>query len=265
MKTRKKNILVIILLIIILLTIFLWIRNKSSRDFPEIQSDGVLNIVTEYNSVDYYVSGDSIAGFQYELCKYIEKCSGLTVHIYLENNLDICINKLEDNAYDIIARNIPVTNDNKAFLSFTVPIAQNKQILLQRKETPGDSVPLIRNQIDLANKTIYIPQHSPSILRLRNLSEEIAEPIYIKEISDYTAEELIYMVAYKEIDYAVIDKELALKNSANFPEIDIDTDISFTQNQAWAVRKTSPALLDSLNSWIQRKGAPGTLYLINDK
>jgi membrane-bound lytic murein transglycosylase MltF len=228
-----------------------------SRDFNKIKSSGVINVVTEYNSVNYYVSGDSIAGFQYELCKYIEQCSGLTVKIHLENNLDECIKKLEDKTYDIIARNIPITNENKEFLSFTIPITQNKQVLVQRKKTTDDAVPFIRNQIDLANQTVYVPQHSPCILRLRNLSEEIAEPIYIKEISDYTAEELIYMVAYKTIDYAVIDKELALKNSANFPEVDMDTDISFTQYQAWAVRKTSPVLLDSLNCWIRTKLGEG--------
>jgi membrane-bound lytic murein transglycosylase MltF len=243
------------LLFVLLLIVILIIRLKKKeddqeRDFPQIKSSGVINIVTEYNSVDYYVSGDTLAGLQYELCKYIEMRSGLSTEIFLENNLDVCIKGLENKTYDIIARNIPITNDNKQFLSFTIPITQNKQVLVQRKAEEGDSVPFIRNQIDLANKIVYIPQNSPNILRLRNLSEEIAEPVHIKEVEKYSAEQLIYMVAFREIDYAVVDKELALKNRALFPLIDIETDISFTQLQAWAVRKTSPVLLDSLNNWI---------------
>jgi membrane-bound lytic murein transglycosylase MltF len=69
----------------------------------------------------------------------------------------------------------------------------------------------------------------------------------------YTQEQILYMVAYKQIDYAVVDKRIALKNKKLFPEIDMETDISFTQLQAWAVRKNSPILLDSLNCWISYK------------
>ena len=36
------------------------------------------------------------------------------------------------------------------------------------------------------------------------------------------------------------------------PEIDIATDISFTQIESWVVRIDSPVLLDSLNSWLSR-------------
>jgi membrane-bound lytic murein transglycosylase MltF len=223
------------------------------RDLPEIKESGVLNVVTEYNSVDYYLSGDSIAGLQYELCKYIEKCSGLEVKIFLENNLKTCIQKLEDNTYDIIALNIPITKESKKEMAFTVPITQNKQVLIQRKPIEKEDAPLIRNQIDLAFKTIVIPKNSPCILRLRNLSEEIAEPIYIKEMEGYTQEQILYMVAYKQIDYAVVDKGIALKNKDVFLGIDMETDISFTQLQAWAVRKNSPVLLDSLNNWISSK------------
>jgi membrane-bound lytic murein transglycosylase MltF len=58
------------------------------------------------------------------------------------------------------------------------------------------------------------------------------------------------MVSDNCIDYAVIDNEIALKNLQLFSNIDIKIDISFTQFQAWAVRKSAPVLLDSLNNWL---------------
>jgi membrane-bound lytic murein transglycosylase MltF len=247
---KITGLLAAIAVTILLLSYLLKGKNDSLRDFPDIEKGGTLNIVTEYNSVDYYECRDTIAGLQYDLCKYIEQRSGLAVEIFIENNLDACIKGLENYTYDVIARNIPITNENKEQLSFTVPISQSKQVLVQRKPTKDDTIPLIRNQIDLAGKVVYAPQNSSGILRLRNLSEEIAETIHIQEIEEYSAEELIYMVAWKEIDYAVVEKELALKNKDSFPVIDVETDISFTQLQAWAVRKTSPVLLDSLNRWI---------------
>lgn len=250
--------LLILLISIILLIVYSlpivkeWKKTKTKRDLPEIRVKKTLNVVTEYNSIDFHVADDSLAGFQYELCRYIAQRSELSIHLYLENDLETSIRKLESNAYDVIAQSIPITNENKKFLAFTIPIAHSKQVLVQRKRTDSDpdSVLFIANQLDLANQTVYVTNNSPAILRLNHLSEEIAEPIYIKEIAHYTSEQLIYMVDKKDIDYAVVDKEIALKNADLFPNLDYNTDITFTQLQAWALRKTSPILLDSLNVWI---------------
>jgi ABC-type amino acid transport substrate-binding protein len=220
-------------------------KRVSARDLPEIMKDKTLNVVTELDSED------SIAGFQYELCKYIGKRSDLTVQIISENNFDLCIKGLQNNTYDIIARNIPITNENKQYLAFTVPVTVGNQVLVQRKSDEPDSTQIfIHNQIDLADKTIYVIKNSAATLRLRNLSEEIAESIHIREISDNSSEHLIYMVCDREIDYAVVDKTLAQKIASQLPEIDYGMDIGFNQLQAWAVRPSSPVLLDSLNVWI---------------
>lgn len=60
------------------------------------------------------------------------------------------------------------------------------------------------------------------------------------------------MVASGEIEYTVSDEKVALQLSEELPEIDIETDISFTQIESWAIRKDSPILLDSINSWLTR-------------
>jgi membrane-bound lytic murein transglycosylase MltF len=60
------------------------------------------------------------------------------------------------------------------------------------------------------------------------------------------------MVASGEIEYTVCDEKVALQLSEELPEIDIETDISFTQIESWAVRIDSPILLDSVNSWLSR-------------
>ncbi|MDR1633280.1 MAG: transporter substrate-binding domain-containing protein [Dysgonamonadaceae bacterium] len=253
MNKKKLLFLFIIPLGLTLLTIFLLYNFKHSekRDLPEIMKDKTLNVVMESNSVDYFVSGDSIAGFQYKLCKYIEERSGLSVQIFSESNFDLCIKGLQNNTYDIIARNIPITNENKKYFSFTVPITISKQVLIQRKPDEKDSMQIfIHNQIDLADKTIYVLQNSAAILRLKNLSEEIAEPVHIREVSDNSSENLIYMVCAKEIDYAVVDEALAKKIASQLPEIDYSMDIGFNQLQAWALRLSSPVLSDSLNIWI---------------
>ena len=250
---RKRLITLFSLIFVAMILVSLLIQRSEEilpRDYPEIQKFGVLNVSMEYNTSDYYLADDSIVGMQYELCKYISERSGLDVNILLENNLGTSIEYLKNQTVDIIARNIPVTVENRNELNFTVPVRKSKQVLIQRKRNPENDSTYISNQIQLAHKTIYLPEGSTAILRIKNLSDEIAEPIYIKEIKEYAQEQILYMVAFGEIDYAVIDREIALMNQTMFPEIDLHVDISFTQLQAWAVRKDSPVLLDSLNIWI---------------
>ena len=105
---------------------------------------------------------------------------------------------------------------------------------------------------DLAQKTLYIPEDSPALLRLQNLGHEIGDTIYVVEDELYSTEQLMIMVAKGDIDYAVCDQQIARMTQKNLPEVDILTDVSFTQLQSWAVRKDSPVLLDSLNSWLQQ-------------
>ena len=59
------------------------------------------------------------------------------------------------------------------------------------------------------------------------------------------------MVAHGDINYAVCDESIALASIDSFPQLDIHTDISFTQFYSWGISKKSPVLLDSLNSWLK--------------
>lgn len=224
--------------------------DKKHTDMSDIRERGQVNIVTNYNSVSYYASGDTICGFTYEMLNELKKTTNLKLHISVENNIEKCIKGLEEGEYDIIAQNIPVNESLKYRLSFTKPIIRNKLVLVQRIPEKDEDRNIIRNHLKLAKTTIYVPHSSPAILRLKNLSNEIGDTIYIKEDSLYDASELIMKVASKEIDYTVCDVIIAQKLKKTIHEIDIKTDIGFTHLEAWAVRNTSPLLLDSLNYWI---------------
>jgi membrane-bound lytic murein transglycosylase MltF len=247
-KSKKVLILYIVILLIAMFTLYRSVRH-SIRDYSEIHSEGILRIVTEYNQTGYFVSGDTIEGFQYELSQAISEVSGLEVQIFLEMSLAESFIGLNNQKYDIIARNIPVTSEIKENYLFTDPVVFNKQVLVQRTTEANDSIPPVRNQLELAQKTLYIPANSPALLRIQNLQHEIGDTIYIVEENRYSSEQLIIMVAKGDIDYAVCDLQIATIAKKQFPEIDIDTDISFTQLQSWAVRKESVILLDSLNHW----------------
>ena len=68
----------------------------------------------------------------------------------------------------------------------------------------------------------------------------------------YGTEQLIAMVAHGDIDYAVCEAGIAQALLSDFPQLDINTQISFNQFYAWGVSKQSPVLLDSLNHWLHQ-------------
>ena len=138
MKSRKLLVVYIVLLACVLIAMFrLWPYKQEPvppRDYPEIKSEGILRMVTEYNQSGYYVAGDTIEGFQYELSQAIAALSGLEVQTQLEMSLAESFKQLSDNQCDVIARNIPITSDIKEDYLFTDPIVFNKHWCNARKK-----------------------------------------------------------------------------------------------------------------------------------
>lgn len=220
------------------------------RDYAEIKQSDTLKVVTEYNSLSYFVDGDTLAGFHYELVHAFARDKGLKVKLTPEMSFEKRLQGLGDGTYDLIACDISVTSELKDTIALTEPILLNKQVLVQRKGEPGDST-YISNQLELAHKTLNVVKSSPAILRIQNLSNEIGDTIYIREIEKYGCEQLLAMVAHGDIDYAVCDESIAKASADSLPQLDINTAISFTQFYAWGASKQSPALLDTLNHWLR--------------
>lgn len=220
------------------------------RDYPEIAAEKIIRVATEYNSISFYVDGDSISGFHYELIEAFARNHGWEVAITPEMSFDKRLEGLAEGEFDVIAYGILATSELKDSLLLTNPIVLNKEVLVQRKATSPDDSLFVKSQLDLAGKTLNVVKGSPSVLRIRNLGNEIGDTIYIKEIDKYGPEQLIALVAHGDIDYAVCDESIARAVADSLPQIDISTDISFTQFYSWGVSKQSPVLLDSLNAWL---------------
>ena len=258
MKKHRKFILPAIIGLCLIAYVFFQARRAKhdpgqlSRDYPQIAAEGVIHAVTEYNYTSYYVDGDTMAGFHYELMQAFAQSHGLKSKISAEMAFDKQLEGLANGKYDLIAHGILATSELKDSLLLTIPIVLNRQVLVQRKDTTGNDSLFIKSQLGLAGKTVHVVKGSPSILRIHNLSNEIGDTIYINEIEKYGAEQLIAMVAHGDIDYAVCDESVASSLADSLPQVDISTAIGFTQFHAWAVSKQSPILLDSLNCWLKK-------------
>lgn len=225
-------------------------NEPAPRSYEEIIRSGVLRAVTEYNSISYHAQADSIGGLHYELLQAFAESKGLKTEITPEMSVEKRIEGIQLGIYDLLANNVLISSERKDSLLFTSPILLSRQVLVQRKPTEMNDQNYINSLLDLAGKTVHVVKESPSILRIHNLSNEIGDTIYIKEIEKYGQEQLLAMVAAGDIDYAVCDESIALTAANDLPRLDFETTISFTQFYSWGVNKENTILLDSLNVWL---------------
>jgi membrane-bound lytic murein transglycosylase F len=241
-----------------------------SFDLDSIRQRGKLIAVTDYNSTNYFIYRGEPMGFHYELLKLFADHIGVDLEIITENHLEHSFELLNSGKADLLALSLTVNSSRKKEILFTDPIIETRQVLIQRKPknwrnmtADAFSRQLIRNQLDLAHKTIYVQAGSSHLERLRSLSSEIGDSIDILEVP-FESEQLIKSVADGDIDYSICDENIAMVNSTYYPDIDINTPVSFPQNLAWGLRKTgSEMLLGELNSWIysfRKTGSYALLY-----
>jgi membrane-bound lytic murein transglycosylase F len=174
------------------------------KDLNDIRNSGKMVVVTDFNSINYFIYKGQPLGFQYEMLQELSDHLGLEIEVRVNNDLGKNFEDLIDGNVDIIASNLTISKERKELVEFTIPHSQTRQVLVQREFVSGGpfdkKTELIRNPLDLSGKTIYVQKKSTHALRLRNLSDEIGEKINIVEVPIET-EQLIKMVAREEIDF----------------------------------------------------------------
>lgn len=227
------------------------------RDLEQIRERGKLVALTDYNSISYFIYRGEPMGFQFELLQEFADYLQIELEVVTENDLNLSFNMLNDGRIDLMALNLTINNERKEKVKFSYPIAQTRQVLVQLRpdnwrQMTMDEIDdiMVRSLLDLADKTVYVQSESSYAQRMKNVENEIGDTIHIVEVP-MEVEELITLVADGEINYTVSDENIARVNRTYYPDIDLNTPVSFEQNVAWAVRKTgSDELLSELNKWI---------------
>lgn len=249
------------------------LKQSFTRDLAEIDSTKKLIALTDNSSTSYFIYKGQPMGFEYELLSLYAKEKGYELEVKLIQDQDSIFKVLNRGEADLVAANLTVTKPRLELVDFTEHHLTTQQVLVQRLpknyhnmwwEHVEDS--LIRNILELENKEIWVHESSSFYDRLVNLSNEIGAEINIKNaLGNIEMEALIKMVSQGEIEYTVADENIAKLNKKIYPNIDINTKLSFTQKIAWAVRKTSPNLLNDLNEWIVKKKKTNDYHTIYTK
>jgi len=286
MQKQVKNRLLILLIVAVTPILFVsCMRNSESRfqdveslrpenritNLDIIRSKGVLRVVTEYNSISYFIYRGQPLGFQYEMLQDLANHMELELEVSVSNDLEQNFQDLEESIVDLIAMSLTITSERKSEVAFTVPLLQTRQVLVQRKPEQWEQMnkrqiesSLIRNQLNLAGKEVHVQAGSVYADRLRSLSDEIGGGIEIIEVQ-LESEQLVHRVALGEIDYAICDENVGLVNATYFPRLDVLTAISFPQHVAWAVHHGSDSLKVEIDEWLMEYRTSRNYALLYNK
>ena len=249
---KKGNAAVYIVLLVVIIALMAVLHKCSTKggaSYSDASGGDTLRVAIEYSPLSCYTYSDTLGGFCYDAVKLVAACGHRYVKFYPLVQLEEAIKGLNEERYDVLIAQFPVTKESREDFLFTDELYLDRQVLVQRADSTG--VMKVKSQLDLAGCTLHVVKGSPMRSRIESLSREIGDSISVEEDADYGPEQLFVRVAIGEIDYAVINESTAKQLAVRYPDVNIDTGISFTQFQSMIIRKDNQELCDSVNSWLR--------------
>ena len=213
---------------------------------PAKSGGDTLDVAIEISPLSYSLARDTISGLDYDILRAFSVQTRRPVKFHPFAPMDYALDGLRAGVFDVVVSSLPSTSSLKQELLLTDRVYLDRQVLVQRRHDPH----FIREAHALAGDSVWIAAGSPLRDRIRNLSREIGDTIYIMSDHPYTSEHLVMLVAAGEIPRAVVNEGLARRLAAADTLLDLSTPVSFTQFQTWAVAPSDTALRRTLNAFL---------------
>ncbi len=248
-------------------------KPKVKIDMPKILARDTLKVIISYGPTNYFLYRGQPMGFHYELMKRFAEYLDVELKVVIAENLDQFIKMLNRGEGDIIAHNLTITKNRKRKVAFSEEHTPTQQVLVQKMPKKWRKMPMyrIKEQLilsvhELEGDTVHVRKNSAYFERLKFLSHEIGGDIHIDTVAgDVTTEELIEWVSKGKIGLTAADEDIAKINKTYLQNLFIDTQVSLLQRNAWALRKNSPKLMDTLNHWIKKIKRKPTYNIVYNK
>jgi len=243
-------------------------RQTFLGDLPELRKRRFVRVLITYSKTNFFHDGGRPRGFEVELLRAWEKQlnEGAKTYdrvkvVFVPTAFDRLLEDLREGRGDIAAAGLTVTPERQDLVAFTDPyIPKVQEVLVLHREE--DDVPSLEA---LAGRKIIVRAGSTYVPHLEALSRKLRDagvrPIEVLEADRrLVTEDLLEMVNAGAIRMTVADHHIAEAWAEVLPDIRIREDLPIHSEGsiAWAVRKNSPRLLESLNDFI-RKNKKGSL------
>jgi membrane-bound lytic murein transglycosylase F len=246
------------------------------RDLAEIRERGSLVVLAPYNSTTYFLYRGEPLGYEYELLQSFAREQNLALKVVVVADPKSILALLNGGEGDIAAGRLVPTPETEGQVAFTRALYRTEPALVQQEASPdaagegaekalepgpADPLPeidiearLVSSPAQLAGKTVNLPERSAYKRTLVELSDEISGDIHVVEMGGKIQDEtLAQKVARGEVQFTVMQGNLALLKEAEFKNLKVRPVVGRAHGVAWAVRKNSRELAGLLDSWIEEK------------
>ena len=228
---------------------------------------GFVRVLTTYNPMFFYYDGAKQRGLAFEVtaafAKHLNKDRpkkrAPTKILLIPMPRDKLLDSLNQGLGDIVAANLTITPAREELVGFSNPFYPNVGELV----VSGPAVAEIASFDDLARTEVHLRRSSSYFEHLSDLNAERvaagkpAIPVHDADehLEDY---DLLEMVNAGMIPATVVDSHKAALWAQVFDKINVHEDLAIHSggNIAWAMRKDSTELHDSVNAFVMqaRKG-----------
>ena len=249
---RKKQILAVGILIFLGLGALgylnNWFTQPSKQEFildkDRILSRGTLRVAVDNNSSSFYIYRGRRMGYEYELLLDLGKQLGVQIEFVVASDIDEAFSKLEEGRVDLIAMNVQQNAERESFVTFTKAIGSMSTVLVGRaKMTSWDN---------LGMDTVVVRKGAVYKSQLEQLKDSLRLDFTILEAQDHE-ETLLDRVYEQDLRWTVAEKNVAQTNATYYDELQVGLEVSKEEPVTWALRSTSPNLLQAVNSWLIEK------------
>ncbi len=240
------------LIIVILLSLTLSCGGNKQPVAPEHQLPDTLTVGTLYSPTGFFILKGDTMGYDYDRICDFARSNGIVLRFKVARSMPDLLKMLDKKMVDVLACEIPVTAEYKTRVLHCGAVNETHQVLVQHSGTG-----LIHDVTELIGREVYVEKGSKYESRLRNLDNEVGGGINIHAVEGEEAlpTELIQRVSRREIDFTIVDSDIAQMNLTYYDSINIQLRVGFEQRSSWAVSPHDQWLADSINLWAASSNA----------
>ncbi|MEX1003308.1 MAG: transporter substrate-binding domain-containing protein [Crocinitomicaceae bacterium] len=242
-------------------------KEPCRRTWKDIQEEGVIRVLAENSPASYFIYRGRNMGFEYEMLHEFAKDIDMELKVQMVNDLDEMYDLLCNCKGDIVAAHLTVTDKRKKLIDFSTPHLVTHDVLVQRIPHDTDTVNVLITEIEqLKNKTLHIWKSSSFYDNIQKINRSLNLNMTIVATEGaMITEELMRQVSEGEIDYTIADQSVAQIDMNYYDNLDISLKLSQDNEIAFALRKNSGTLLDTLNFWLNDRSNRSTIGEVKRK
>ncbi len=222
------------------------VKEPVQRDWDAIKSEGVLRVITRYNSNSYFLHRGIEKGFEYEFAKEFARIHGLRLEMVIAHDTRNHIDVLNSGQGDIIAANYSITPERQKYINFSKPYNIVDQVLVVREGSGHERL----GRQALERVTVSVREGSSYHKTLRNLQREGMDIKLGILPKVWDSEAILMAVSNGTIEATIVDSNLLSASTSYINGITGVVSVHEGDEIAWGIRKNAGELQKKLDQFM---------------